>query len=1154
MKIFLSIILVSIATVVSSQNINGRNLPAINLETVASNSFEQGKVSVKFNRIAFNKINFTTNNNQILFNSSSLNLISVSYSFNKIKSLFATVLQNETKIDLHKKYNLDLWFCIEFDTTKNVKQLIGDLQNTNLFEVVEPVYKKHLLDANNSATFLPNDTRLNEQWHYNNTGQGSGKIGKDIKLLDAWDIETGKPQVIVSLHDMGVQLNHPDLAQNILPNKSFNFIDNNNTIIPGYHGTYTGGTIAAVNNNGIGVSGIAGGNGSVNSGARLMSCQIFDIRNGGFVSNGSAESYIYAADNGACISSNSWAYDVAGLYELNVMDAIDYFIETAGGSVLQGGLVIFAAGNISKPLKYFPSSYDRVICVAATNNRDEKTYYSTYGSWVDIAAPGGEDRNGAAGQILSTTSNGGYAMDQGTSAACPQVAGVAALVASKLAGKASASDVRDIILSTTDNIDSLNPNFINLIGTGRLNAYRALQKAQAILNNNTVATVDSFKAKYNCNSIDLSWKNNSKNVVIVYSNINDIGVAINGIQYSIGNSFSNNAKVIYVGNASNLSIVNNDSMLHYFKIFSVDASNNYSLGRTAEIIAPAYINASGSAEQNFDFLPLFPTQQWRTINPDNDISWIHTAQDTAHTGINDNYSMCMYNYNLNTLLGAVDILTSPLINVQNTDSIKLNFWYAYQYRNTGLPIADSFEVLISIDCGNSFTSLWKDGGQTLATSASLADSAFYPFSASKWKNISLDVSSYKNNKNLQFAFKATNGKGNNLFLDNINIDVLYKNDIAVTKFISLINTTCDKEIKPVVILMNKGFSNITSCKINYSIDGGNIVSTNWNGNLNKNDSVVVTLNSSTVSAGNHAIKIFSILLNNVTDNYNLNDTISISFYIDTYVKNPISEGFEVNELLPKDWTTQQNIADEITWVTTNIAGKNSNKSIVMKNYVYRDRNKIDDLITPAFFCSKNYDSAFLTFDYAYALRRLTDSTFFDTLQIDYTKDCGATWKTLWKKTGKNLTTFNQIANEVYEFFPEQNQWKSDSMLLSTNFRVGDVIQIRFRNINLWGNDMYLDNINVFAKFYPQGIQEKGYAIYPNPAKNIINIQHLNTPTTLKTIELINSIGRKVKTMQVNGNADKDIQLSLYGLASDVYFLRMIYTDKTVVEKIVKMPQ
>lgn len=1154
MKALLTTLIISVSLFLNAQKVTRANLPAINVEDINLNAIEKGKVSVKFYRNNLPYLN-SNNNRQIYFNSNILNAIADRYYFKKVNSKFSNVLQNETKIDLHKKYNLDLWFDIEFDSTQNLKQLIKELQKTFIFETVEPVYKKHLLDAASGATFVPNDSRLNEQWQYNNTGQGLGKIGKDIKLLDAWDIENGKPNVIVALHDMGVQLDHPDLAQNILPAKSYNFITNSNNINPGYHGTHTAGTIAAVNNNGIGVSGVAGGNGNANTGARIMSLQIFDVTGSGFVSGNFAESFIYAADNGACISSNSWAYDEDGLYELSVLDAIDYFIDNGGGNVLQGGLVIFAAGNISQPIRYFPSAYDRVICVAATNNLDEKTWYSTYGNWVDIAAPGGEDRNGAAGQILSTTVGSSYANDQGTSMACPHVAGVAALVASKLAGKASASDIRNILLSTTDNIDTLNPNFIGLIGTGRLNAFKAVQKAQNFLTNYTVNSVDSFVAKNNCSSTNLSWKknNNNNNVVLVYSNTNDITNPTNGTQYIAGMSFSNTSKVIYVGSANSFNFILNDSMLHYFKIFSVDANNNYSFGKTAKIVALATITNSGTITQNFDYLPLYPTQQWRTINPDNDISWIHTILDTAHTGAGDMYSMCMYNYQYNNLLGAVDELTSPLINLNNADSIKLNFWYAYQYRVTNFSVADSLEVLISSDCGKNSTSLWKKAAQDLATSQSIADSAFYPFTLDKWKNISIDLSAYKNNKNIQLSFKATNGKGNNLFLDNISVEVLFKNDAAVVDIENIHNTDCDESINPKIKLVNKGINNITAAQISYSIDGLNIISTNWQGNLAKNDSALVELNSSNIISGNHTIAVFISSVNNQNDSYAANDSIKQQFIISKTQTNRLKEGFEINNLLPNNWVTKQNIDDEITWKITNIAGKNSAKSIAMKNYVYRSNQKIDDLITPAFYCTHNYDSAFLTFDYAYALRRLTDSTFFDTLQIDYSKDCGLTWNTLWKKAGKNLTSFNQTVPETYEFFPEQNQWKSDSIIVTTNLNYGDILQIRFRNINLWGNDVYLDNVNLFTKFYPQGIKEKGYAIYPNPTTGILNIQHLNNPTNLNSIELFNSLGRKIKTVQHVNNVPAEIQVNLFGLSSDVYFLRMNYSDKTIVEKIIKLP-
>ena len=1069
-KVWIAIILLcSQKTYAQTYNTYQRNLPIINVLALNDSAYEKGKIAVKFRRTSFNKLHLnSTNINELLFNHAALNEIAAQFNFNKFSLMFSNVLKQKDLATKHQQWNLDLWFNIEFDKTKNVKLLYMALQKTNLFDVVEPVYKKHLLDVvddgQSSLNFIPNDPKFNEQWNYNNTGQGNGTAGKDIKLVDAWDIETGKPNVLVAVHDMGIQLDHPDLAQNISVGKSFNFIDNNDTIVQGYHGTHTAGTIAAVNNNGIGVSGIAGGDGTVNSGIRLMSVQIFK----GNRSAGLAEGFIYAADKGAAISSNSWAYDIENIYELSVMDAIDYFIANGGGNALQGGLVIFAAGNVSRAIKYYPSAYDRVICVASTNNRDTKANYSTFGSWVDIAAPGGDYNNGPSSQILSTTSFSGYAGDHGTSMACPHVAGVAALIVSKLSGKASASDIRDILLSTTDNIDALNPNFIGLLGTGRLNALKALQKSQVIFTGLNVAAVDSVWAINNCSSLNINWNKNasSNDVVVAYSNTNGIGSLTNGTNYNIGDKLVGEGTVIYKGNANGFTLPYNNSLLHFFKIWSVDTSIQYSYGKTAEIVVVSSINGSGNINQNFDFPPYFPTQEWRTINPDNDISWIHTAADTSNTGAGDAYSMVMYNYNYNSLLGAVDILTSPLYKVANADSLELSFWYAYKYRNTGLSNADSLEVLVSADCGNSYNSIWKKGGFNLATINSTTDSIFYPFGIDKWQQVKLNITSYNINNKLMFAFRSVNGKGNNLFLDNIYFDIRYKTDVVISSLVSPINAFCDTIIYPKIIVKNNGNNSINSLQVNYVVDGGSVVNTNWNGNLAKNDSVIIMLNQTTVSIGNHQIKLYTLLPNNLNDEYNLNDTLKGSFFVTPITVMPIAQEFESNTFPPHHWYINQEPVDAISWTKTNLAGSGSLSSCLIPNYYYDNKGRKDDIITPVFESNNNGDSCYLVFDYAHATKFSPTSTGidFDSLEIDVTNDCGSTWTKIWKKGGYGLQTINQVQSYDIEFIPQISQWRKDSILIPLNFNAGDKIQVRFRSIENFGNNIYLDNIKLFSKY------------------------------------------------------------------------------------------
>ena len=1137
----------------SQNKIYRENLPQINVLALDENSFESGKISVKFYRNQFDKLNIQQENP--FTNNEFFNNLSTAYHFNSFHQLFKNVLKDIELEQQHKKYNLDLWYNIDFNTTHSVKQVYLELKKLGLFEVVEPIYKKQLFDVENNVEgleFTPNDPRFNEQWHFNNTGQANGKVGKDIKLVQAWDIETGNSNVIVSVHDLGIQLDHPDLAQNIAVGKSFNFVNNNNIINMGKHGTHIAGTIAAVNNNGIGVSGIAGGNGNANSGVRIMSIQVFD----GSKSGGFAKGFIYAADNGAAISNNSWAYRAENVYEISVLDAIDYFVDNGGGIALKGGLVVFAAGNVSKSLTYYPSSYERVICVAATNNRDEKANYSTYGPSVDIAAPGGDYSNGSASQVISTTFYSGYAGDHGTSMACPHVAGVAALVASKLVGIASAADVREILLSTTDNIDSLNTNFKGLLGTGRLNAFKALQKAIDFKNNFITPTVDSFKAIKNCNNINLQWKQNINNdsVIIAYSNINDIGTPVNGFLYAVNDKIGN-GKIIYKGKSNNFLVTKTDDSLHFFKIWSKSVDHKYSLSRAATVVDDVTINGSGVLSENFNYPPYFPTQSWNVINPDNDLSWYHTAGDTANTGAGDLYSMCMYNYQYNTLLlGAVDYLTSPIYRVQNSDSLQFSFWYAYQFRNTGNAVADSLELLISTDCGLTYSSLWKKGGMNLATVTSTVDSAFYPFGINKWKQQTIDLSAYKNSEKIKFAFKSVNGKGNNIFIDNISLNKRYKIDAEIVTIHQPDLPICSKAFTPEIVVKNIGNNDISNVSFQFDIDGQLAVTSNWNGLIKKDETKTIVLNLVSSTEGTHTFNIKILTVNNIQDDFILNNSASKYFLIKSSVQLPINLGFEENIFPPKNWYILQNSKDDITWTKSFLYGKGSSSSMVMKNFLYADKGKIDDFISPIFTVNRNMDSAFLIFDYAHATRLHPDSLkySFDSVEISISKDCGFTWNSIWKKGGKELQTINQTNTYDKEYFPTQSEWRTDSLFIPNSFNIGDQTQFRVRNINQFGNNIYIDNIKIYTKYLAPATKTQGFAIYPNPFSKQITVQHLNTPTTLKAIMMYDVLGKKVFEKIYYQSALKDEIINTENLKPGIYTINLIYINELKSAKVVKI--
>ncbi len=1123
--------------------------PFINLEKLANIAFEPGKINVKLNRIALT--DFSINNNgTISTTNNTLNILNKKYGLLTVKPLFKNIIPSEKNKVLHEKWELNRWITLQFNKDVDIKTVINEYLQTGLFEVVEPVYKKHVLKEDKKTEkvdYIPNDPRFSWQWHFQNTGQQGGNPGSDIHLTQAWDIETGDTNVIVAVMDEGVQLDHPDLQQNIAYKKSYNFIKDTTLVTTSNHGSHVAGTIAEVNNNGIGGSGIAGGNGSINSGVRIMSCELFDDKGN---SGNIARAIVYAADNGACISNNSWAYDDEGVYELSTLDAIDYFIQNGGNGIMQGGLVIFAAGNTGTPKKLYPAAYDRVICVAATNNKDKKTFYSTYGNWVDISAPGGEF--GGLTDVMSINGYGDYLFDHGTSMASPHVAGVAALLASYMKGKTSASDVREILLSTTDNIDALNPNFIGKIGTGRLNAYQALLKAKDIIDNKNIAPATKVHAIPDCNySFSVSWNKNAadNDVIVAYSNKGGIGILKDNKTYSIGDSIAGGCVIIYKGNGNNFQYnASLNDMFHYFKVWSMGNNNQYSLGTTYDTVMHYCTSASGynAIQQNFNYPPLFPTLEWRNTNKNNDVIWVHSINvDTAAMGAGDHYSMAMYNYQFNTTLGGSDMLTSPMMSLNNPDSIGISFWHSYRFRNTGSLIDDSLEVLVSTDCGYTYTSLWKKGGKGLATVSDTTNKEWKPATINDWQQDFVNLSSFKNNAKIIIAFRGVNGLENNLFLDNINIAVTNKNDAVITSVLQPSGNNCSNTISPVITLFNNGDNDIQSTNIGYSIDNGTVVNTTWSGILSKGNSASIALNDNITSAGNHSIKVFISTVNQTTDSYHLNDTIIATYHIDTTINLPLQESFEQTAFPPAGWQITQASFDSVFWQRNTLASSNGIASALMPNFMqYNTYGRTEDLITPTINV-QNEDNINLYFDLSYdTTRLLLKPTLHDTLEVDISTDCGSTWKSLYKKWGSDLQTNNQPKTKIHEYIPDSlNQWRTDTINISSlvSLKPGDNFSIRFRNIENDGNDLYIDNVNIATR----------NIVYTNPFSNNITITDPMEYGTLNTIMLYNILGQKVAEYNYQGTPLYVNKFNTSQLAAGVYVLKLFYTNKTITRKMIK---
>lgn len=393
-----------------------------------------------------------------------------------------------------RKAGLHLWYTVDFDENVSVREAMKTLQQVPDLAIVEPVLipKSDVVEG-----FRYDDPLFEEQWYLYNPGTDGMVAGCDIGMLEAWEIEKGKKEVIVAVSDTKIDLWHEDLLNNLWRNPGeFNknpLADNDGN---GYfgdwygpygcpydyyfnkdrgneHGTHVTGIIAAKNNNGKGVCGIAGGDASDN-GVQIMACR-----------SGQPDHIKYAADYGAVICTNSWHFEepVADATIQVMQDAIDYFVEYAGidengeqTGPMRGGIVFAAVGNDGRePARYIPASLDKVIAVASIGPNFKKSSFSNYATWVDISAPGGAD--GYGWQILSTFPNDKYDNAVGTSMATPVVAGVAALIISKFGGAGSGLTPYEVeyrLLRGVKPIDQYNPEYAGKLGVGCVNALLAL--------------------------------------------------------------------------------------------------------------------------------------------------------------------------------------------------------------------------------------------------------------------------------------------------------------------------------------------------------------------------------------------------------------------------------------------------------------------------------------------------------------------------------------------------------------------------------------------------------------------------------------------------------------------------------------------------------
>ncbi|WP_376792868.1 S8 family peptidase [Thermoflexus sp.] len=400
----------------------------------------------------------------------SLDQLNQKYAVQQISPVF-------TQIDLTDpiatKYGLAGVFKLTVPAGTDIFAMVREYQRDPAIAYAEPNLIYRIAD-------FPNDTDFSKQWALHNTGQTGGTPDADIDAPEAWDIEKGKPDVLIAIIDTGVDYNHPELTGGrVRTDIDKDFIDNDDDAMDDHgHGTYVAGIVAANTNNNRGIAGICQG------------CQILPVKVLDSSGSGTAESVAqgiqYAAQVGARIINMSLGFTSNCGCSQTIARAINYAFE-------RGSLLIAASGNDSDKTRLsYPAASPRVLSVGASDHYDQEAGFSNRSQELDILAPG---KN-----VYSLDRGGGYRTASGTSAAAPHVSGVAGLVWSARPTLTnvqvwwilyqSADDLPGTTTlfegSSSTTLEGLQPAdlshkvylpFVSKMRTtfGRLNAYRALR-------------------------------------------------------------------------------------------------------------------------------------------------------------------------------------------------------------------------------------------------------------------------------------------------------------------------------------------------------------------------------------------------------------------------------------------------------------------------------------------------------------------------------------------------------------------------------------------------------------------------------------------------------------------------------------------------------
>jgi len=651
------------------------------------------------------------------------------------------------------KSSLNRIVRVQLSPNENLDEVIRILSASVHVEYAEKIpVSKHYLTPNDLGS---NTTATGGQWYL-----------YKIKAPQAWDIQTGNAAIKVAIVDDAMQISHSDLQGMTL--SGFDIADNDPDVNPPSaawdHGTHIGGLIGANTNNGSGMASLA-------FGVKLLPVKITSD-NSPDVLISEYEGVAFAVSQGARVINMSWGAPVPSQTGLAVInDAYN-----------SGVVLVAAAGNDGNSNVNYPAGYQGVISVGATNNIDVRASFSNYGSSVDISAPGF--------QMWSLAPNNGTALKNGTSFAAPLVSAAAALLLSANPSL-SPSEVESCLLASADNIDIFNPNYIGLLGAGRLN----VQQALACLSTQT-AQYNAWLSNIISPSLSSCDNQVSPFIRIVNAGLDTIQSLT--ITSKIDNGFTYTEHwtgQILPGLSQNILLQASvlDAGSHTLQVSVLGTINGaFQDAFMANNFLYYTFQINNTIGSDLPFVETFEsnllsTNNWSVENSFGTSTWEFATSNGTSPG---NKSLRLP-YFSDFATGTSDYLISPTFNFTGYTSINLSFDYAYQQRYPW--ITDSLAVSVSSDCGQTWNRLWsrgenQDSAYHFATSA-YTGGFFTPQSSNDWCEGfsgvscgSINLTSFAGMPGVRFRFEGYNANGNNIYIDNINLSGVSSNESPVAGF------------------------------------------------------------------------------------------------------------------------------------------------------------------------------------------------------------------------------------------------------------------------------------------------------------------------------------------------------------------------------------